>query len=146
MYEYATETGPFSEAFVDELHKLAIRIFGSVERSELAWKLSRMPDATVQVARSRGTLVGFKIGYAIGSTRYESWLGGIDPEHRRRGIALRMTENQHEWVQAKGYKSIETGMIPKNSAMLALNLRVGFHVSGMYAREATPRITMLKQF
>jgi predicted GNAT superfamily acetyltransferase len=94
-----------------------------------------MPDMTVQVARSIGIMVGFRIGYAASQTRYYSWLAGVEPEHRRHGVALRITEDQHAWAQASRYECIETSLIQDNSAMLALNLRVGFHINGLYTRD-----------
>jgi len=65
-----------------------------------------MPHVTVQVARSIGRMVGFKIGYAASQTRYYSWLAGVEPGHRRHGVALRMTEDQHAWAQATRYERI----------------------------------------
>lgn len=144
MYDYTVATNPFEDVFIDDLHGLAKSIFGSVERSELAWKLSRMPDVSVHFARG-DRMVGFKIGYAVGPARYYSWLGGVDPDHRRRGIALRMLEDQHSWARAHRYTSIETSLVPTNTAMLTLNLRVGFQVIGMYTRDEMPRVTLLKR-
>ena len=145
MYEYSLELGPFGDALVDELRGLATRILGSVERFELTWRLANMPDVTIHVARATDGIVGFKIGYGISPTRYYSWLGGVDPEHRRPGIARRMMEAQHAWVQESRYQSIETNLIQDNSAMLALNLQGGFRGNGFHTRDEILRINMTKQ-
>lgn len=141
-----TESPAFSQAFVDDLHTLATIVFGAVDRSGLEWKLSRMPDPTVQVARAGSVLAGFKIGYALSNTRYYSWLGGVHPDHRRRGLALQLTERQHRHAREVGFESVETGLVPENSAMLSVNLRAGLHVHGMYTRGSGPRLMMLREF
>ncbi len=127
-----------------ELHSLAKQVFGGLSRDKLEWPLSHMPDPSVHIARASG-LVGFKLGYALAPRVYYSWLGGVDEEHRRQGIALRLTRDQHEWARGNGYSEIETGMVPSNTAMLSLNLKAGFQVTGTYTRTSGPRVTMLKE-
>ena len=104
-----------------------------------------MPDVSVQIAAAAGELVGFKVGYASTPRRYYSFLGGVHEDHRRRGIALRLAQEQHRWAKTKGYTSIETGAINSNAPMIELNLSLGFRVIGSYCRADLPRITMFKE-
>lgn len=51
---------------------------------------------------------------------------------------------QHAWVRARGYRTVETGALVDNAAMLTLNLQFGFRIIGMYQRTGTARAVMLK--
>lgn len=75
-----------------------------------------MPDASVHAARLEGRLAAFKFGYAIERKRYLSWLGGVAPSHRRRGLARDLMACQHDWARRRGYEYIETGAIKSNAA------------------------------
>lgn len=98
---------------------------------DLAWRLASMPCCSVATAWNDGRLVGFKIGHAHARHRYYSWLGGVHPEHRRRGIAARLSELQHAWAAAQGFTAVETATDQANAAMAQANLRAGFAVCGM---------------
>ena len=136
---------PFSDDFVTELAALAVAVFGKVDVEDLAWRLEKMPEASVHALRSEGRLVAFKFGYAIEQRRYLSWLGGVSSEHRRQGLARDLMDRQHDWARRRGYEFIETGAIKFNTAMLTLNLSAGFEIIGTYARTELPRVMMQKR-
>lgn len=71
------------------------------------------------------------MGYAHTPTRYYSWLGGVDADYRRQGIALDLMSRQHVWLAANGYQSVETGARQDIYAMAELNLTSGFQVVGI---------------
>lgn len=144
MLEFSAIFPPFDESFIDLLHELGTTIFGEIDREDyFAFHMINMPDVSVQIARDDG-LVGFKIGYALNTKRYQSALGGVHPEHRRKGIARRLMQEQHDWARKNGYGSIETGAVNSNDGMIALNIRVGFQVFGTYCRSDEPRVMMRK--
>ena len=140
---------PFDPAFVSELGALVRGIFGEFDLSDylsdLEWRLANMPEASVHAGVADGRLVGFKFGYALGRTRYLSWLGGVAASHRRQGLARALLESQHAWAAQRGFTMIETGTTNNNTAMLTLNLSAGFEVIGTYTRDATPRVVLQKQ-
>jgi len=148
---------PFDPAFVSELGALVRSIFGELDDptaqlgvtdvflADLEWRLAEMPAASVHAGISDGQLIGFKFGYAIGKTRYLSWLGGVASSHRRQGIARALLQRQHAWAAQRGFGMIETGTTSTNAAMLTLNLAAGFEVIGSYARDATPRVVLQKR-
>lgn len=74
--------------------------------------------------------VGFKLGYERSREEFYSWLGGVHPEYRRRGVAAEMMKRQHEWCRKNGYRTVVTETLNDNGAMLILNLRSGFRVVG----------------
>jgi hypothetical protein len=44
-------------------------------------------------------------------------------------------EEQHRFVHRAGFSLIETATTPDNEAMLVLNLRFGFAITGSYTRD-----------
>jgi len=145
MAEYQLLERPFDPQLVSEVTALALDLFGEFDTTEIAWRLASMPDATLQVARANTDLVAFKLGYAVGRTRYHSWLGGVASAQRARGIARALLDRQHAWAKAKGYTAIETGTTKDNRAMLRLNLSAGFEVIGTYTRDSLPRVILRKR-
>jgi ribosomal protein S18 acetylase RimI-like enzyme len=142
--DYALCISPFPSDLHARLSELIRVIFGEADDDDLAWRLSRLPDASVVTAVSGTLLVGFKFGYAETSRRYYSWLGGVHPDFRQRGIASCLMEQQHRWVAAAGFAAVETSATPDNAAMLRLNQRFGFETIGTYARRG-PRVLMSKR-
>jgi GNAT superfamily N-acetyltransferase len=145
MAEYQVLERPFDTRVVSEVTALALDIFGEFDALEIGWRLASLPDATLQIARANTDLAAFKLGYAIGRTRYLSWLGGVASTQRTRGIARALMDKQHAWVRAAGYTAIETGTTKDNRAMLRLNLSAGFEVIGTYTRDSLPRVILQKR-
>lgn len=141
---YQGVESPLDEALVGDILDLAGRVFGSIDADDICWRLGQMPSLTVFSAGSEKVLCGFKIGYAVTSRRYYSWLGGVDPEHRRTGIAAALMTRQHEWVFANGFEVIETEVLQENHAMQQLNEGSGFKASGMRFDETESRIIYRK--
>lgn len=117
------------EARAQPLAPLCARIF---ERFDPAYldRLAHVAEPLLCRALAGGELVGFKLGYRRGDALFYSWLGGVDPDWRRRGIADRLIMLQHEALAARGYRFVETRTRAVNAAMLIVNLRAGFTISG----------------
>jgi GNAT superfamily N-acetyltransferase len=77
-------------------------------------------------------LVGYKIGYEQRPGYFESWIGGVLPEYRRKGIATALLNAQHQWCKEAGYRFIDTQTAGDNHAMLIANLKAGFEICGTY--------------
>lgn len=137
----------FSSDFVDRVAACADTVFSSpsAERDEMVWRLENMPDAVVHYAEEDDRLIGFKIAYATRSRRLYSWLGGVLPDYRRRGVGKALMEFQHAWAKERGYLNVETGTIRNNVPMMMLNLRCGFEIIGTYARAGKSRVLMSKR-
>ncbi len=132
--EYQLVQPPFSEVFLQEFTEISEKVFASASYSNLKWRLTRMPDVTVFVARSEDEVVGYKAGYASTHKRYYSWLGGVAPEFREGGIAKRLMQEQHGWLTGTRYQLVETHVEQSNPAMIQLNLASGFAITGMYLK------------
>jgi GNAT superfamily N-acetyltransferase len=127
--DYTVESQPLTSRTIEAIESLCLAIF---ERPtpDLLWRLDRMPLVSVVCARVSTELIGFKIGYAHSQFRYYSWLGGVHPNHRRQGIAVKLTELQHCWAKEHGFRAVETATGQANASMAQANLKCGFVICG----------------
>lgn len=108
---------------IDQLHG---SIFGDSEG--LAVKMKTKPDLLVLTAMDGEKVIGYKMGYRLNEDTFYSWLGGVDPQYRRNGIASKLMEKQHEHLTEMGYKMVRAKTMNKWRGMLILNLKHGFDV------------------
>ena len=74
--------------------------------------------------------IAFKIGYHRHSDgSFYSWMGGVLPNYRRKGIANNLADHQEAWAKKKGYNSIKLQTRSKHNAMLALAINRGFQIT-----------------
>ncbi len=91
------------------------------------------------VWRQEGVDLGFKLGYAVDEREFYSWLGGVLPEGRGRGIAQALLERQEQWAIEHGFELISVKTMRRFPAMLRLLSRnqydsVGVEGAGDSAR------------
>ncbi|MBZ0136550.1 MAG: GNAT family N-acetyltransferase [Planctomycetes bacterium] len=95
-----------------------------------------------------GVPVAYKLGYRTGNRRecFYSWLGGVHPNHRRKGLARVLTRIQHTWAAERGFTYMETHTWGDNPGMMILNLQEGFVAAGALSAVDRPgaRIIMRK--
>jgi GNAT superfamily N-acetyltransferase len=135
---------PFTSDQIEVLSALSAIAFGQIDHEYVAWRISHMPDVSAFCAMDARRMVGFKVGYAIAQRKYYSWLGGVHPEHRRRGIATQLTARQHSWLVDRGYSTIETATNQENHSMVQANLKQGFSVSGIRTEPARTQLLFHK--
>ena len=95
-------------------------------------RLNEKSDLSVLLAHDEDALIGFKIGYTRFKGIFFSWLGAVAFSHRRNGVARQLVQHQHKLCLDRGYDEIQTESAGTNQAMLILNLKEGFEVSGMH--------------
>ena len=117
---------PIDAELCVEFLDLSEAIFGACDRLDCTWRIENMPQLTVFGARRDNKLVAFKIGYAVTSQRYYSWLGGVHPDFRRLGLARQLMALQHDWIRNNGFLDVETKVMEGNVAMRDLNAATGF--------------------
>lgn len=138
--DYSLAVAPLDARLIAALAQLGEAVFGA-PKADLHWRLEHMPSASVACASEAGRLVGFKAGYAMGRGRYYSWLGGVHPDFRRRGIAAELMRQQHAWLRERGFETVETAANRDNLAMIRANLDHGFTVCGL--RHKADRVQVL---
>ena len=121
-------------------------IFNAQSADSIAEELLTRPKFLILIAVDLDRVVGYKVGYQERKTRFYSWLGGVYPEYRDRGIATELMQRQHEWCKNQGYTVIRTQTKNQWRNMLILNLRSGFDVVGTYTDEkGEPKIILEKR-
>ena len=99
------------------------------------------------IAEVEGQPVGCKLGYE----KYEdgsfySWLGGVHPDFRMKGVARKLSEKQEHWAKANGYQSIKFKTLNRHKAMIAFAILNGFDVYNVKPKDELEnyRIEMVK--
>jgi GNAT superfamily N-acetyltransferase len=137
---------PIEEPYYTGMCRLHNSIFIGRDADEIAVELAKKPKFLVLLAIEAGVVTGYKIGYEERADRFYSWLGGVHPEFRRRGIGSELMRRQHEWCRENGYRVIRTHTKNKWRDMLILNLRHGFDVIGTYTdAKGEPKIILEKK-
>ncbi|MCC5980614.1 MAG: GNAT family N-acetyltransferase, partial [Oceanicaulis sp.] len=105
--------------------------FGEFDPAYLTDRLTTITAPSLVTARGEhGKLAGFKLGYRRGSSLFYSWLGAVHPSARRQGLASALMGRQHGWAARAGYRQVETRTRAENAAMIVLNLKSGFVITG----------------
>lgn len=113
-----------------DLHKI---IFGTTD--DLINKMRSKPKLLVITAMDGTNVIGYKIGYELDNNKFYSWLGGVDTNYRKRGIASDLMEKQHQYLREIGYNIVQTKTMNKWRSMLVLNIKNGFDVIDTYIDE-----------
>ncbi|WP_047982348.1 GNAT family N-acetyltransferase [Ornithinibacillus contaminans] len=133
-----------NEEMVDQIVALHTTVFG--ESDDLPGRMSEKPNLRIDVAIDDEKLVGYKIGYALNREQFYSWLGGVDPGYRNKGIASELMKQQHEFIRESGYYSVQTKTKNQWRSMLILNIKSGFYIIGTFTDSlGEPKIILEKK-
>ena len=87
------------------------------------------------VATEDGRDLGFKLGYALDETTFYSWIGGVMPDCRGRGVAQGLLEMQETWARQQGFSLLRVKSMNRYPAMLRLLVRNGYHIDAVTEHE-----------
>lgn len=132
-YEYITYNSIPEDDILEDILKLHKDIFGTSD--DLINKMLSKPKLLVLTAVDGKHVIGYKIGYEIERTKFYSWLGGIDSNYRKQGIASMLMEKQHQYLRDNGYNVVQTKTMNKWRNMLILNIKSGFDIINTYTDE-----------
>ena len=120
-----------NDAILNDVLCLIETLFVNNSNQTYIEKLQQARSPMIVISRSESEqILGFKIGYELSDSVFYSWLGGVLPEFRRKGIARSLLKNQHAWCIKNGYTLIRTKTQLHNYSMYNLNRSMGFHVIG----------------
>ncbi len=83
----------------------------------------------ILIAYDGAKLVGFKAGYERDGYFY-SWMGGVLPEHRNKGIAQKLADEQESWAKQHNYPHVTFKTRNRHKAMLLFAIKNGFRIIG----------------
>ena len=128
------------EIGVDELHRVVqvlnhIPEFDSVFYRVKLEKYLTKPESILLLAESEGKPVGCKLAY----NRYfdgsvYSWLGGVLPEYRNKGIATALLFKLEQEAKRKLFLSVRMKTRNKHVNMLRFALANGFQLVGFHEK------------
>lgn len=117
------------EASLLDLHEL---VFSGQSRADVQAEIHEQYSRNLLtcVALDGEQVVGYKMGYLRKKGHFYSWLGCVNPNYRRQGIAENLMQQQHDWCRQKAFQTIRTQTRNQWRDMLILNLRHGFNIIG----------------
>jgi predicted GNAT superfamily acetyltransferase len=147
MIEYLTfQSLDMDRALLSSMLELHESIFGGQNSGTIVEELGKRSKFLILLGVVDGRVVGYKVGYEERTNRFYSWLGGVHPEYRNRGIASELMRRQHEWCEQQGYAVIRTHTKNKWRNMLILNIQHGFDIIGTYTDgKGEPKIILEKR-
>ncbi|KZY44975.1 hypothetical protein A3733_14555 [Pseudoalteromonas shioyasakiensis] len=74
--------------------------------------------------------VAYKLGYALDSNTFYSWLGAVVPKCRGNGIAQALLNAQETWVQEHNYRAIKVKSMNCFPAMLSMLIKNSYAIVG----------------
>ncbi|GLR74536.1 GNAT family N-acetyltransferase [Aliivibrio sifiae] len=98
-------------------------------KEKLSSKLNGL-EHLILIAFENEQPVAYKLGYQRSVTEFYSWLGGVIPNTRKKGIATQLRLTQEQWAKEKGYQSISVKSMNRYPAMLQLLISSGYAISG----------------
>ncbi|MBM7706334.1 GNAT superfamily N-acetyltransferase [Chryseomicrobium aureum] len=101
-------------------------IFGDGEN--MLKKLAELKQVVIQIVVLDEDVIAYKIGYPFDDQTFYSWVGGVNPKHRNKGLAQQLMNKQHIYLKKKGYKVVQTKTMNKWRSMLLLNIKNGFDI------------------
>jgi GNAT superfamily N-acetyltransferase len=99
------------------------------------------------VAEKDGALLGFKVGYQSDTpATFYSWMGGVRPEFRGKGIATALAEEQERWAKAQEFTAIFFKTRNRFPAMIQFGIKRGFKIVDLHPKSGVEdyRIVMHK--
>lgn len=109
-------------------------------------RLNDRPHLILQ-ANFEGKAAGFKIGYKFDEGIFYSWVGGVLPMYRRKGIAQALADNMETWLHQHQYHTLRMKTHNQFKKMLLFAIRNGFQITNIEEKEtiALNRILLEKE-
>lgn len=87
-------------------------------------------QSLIIVAEQDGNPVAFKCGYQRGDQEtFYSWMGGVLPHQRRKGLAEALLRKMEEWCLENEYKKLSFKTLNEHKSMLIFAIKNGFEIS-----------------
>lgn len=99
------------------------------------------------VAWQNGEPIGFKLGYALDDQVFYSWLGGVLPAFRSKGVARSLAGAQEEWMIRQGYREVRMKTRNIHKRMIIFALKSGFNITEVEPQQEVEqyRIYLMKK-
>lgn len=123
----------FSQEILSKIASLEEKIFKNPKSyEELEKQLKTKFNILILTVTYNKDLIAYKIGFERSQRVYYSWIGGVDPNFRKQGIAKELMNIQHEEVKNLKYQVVQTVTSNQFKSMIVLNIKSGFDITGTY--------------
>jgi predicted GNAT superfamily acetyltransferase len=133
--KYQLILGLPSKGLLDEILEVYKTIFDDYKLDFFKSRISEKDDLLIALCYSKVNLVGFKIGYRYNENTFYSWVGGVLPSMRKKGVARTLAALQEEKVREEGYIKLRTKSMNRFKPMMILNLKNGFDIIQVYTND-----------
>jgi GNAT superfamily N-acetyltransferase len=138
------------EASLAELFWLHERIDEFPGKASLSFYEDRLRHrlSLALVALWDGDLAGFKVGHQSElPEQFYSWMGGVRPEFRRKGIATALAVEQERWAKEAGFRAVFFKTRNRFPGMVQFGIERGFKVVDLLPKGGVEdyRIVMRKE-
>ena len=101
------------------IHQQISELNKPLNKTEITEKLFGN-SSLILIAEFDKQLVGFKVGFAINATDFYSWIGGVVPKFRNRGIANKLRQYQEQWAFEQGFTTVNVKSMNQFPAMMQM--------------------------
>ena len=129
---YSVTLGNENHAKLQDILELYAKLFEDADLNFFKERYASHPKLISVLAYNNETLVGFKIGYPYNETTFYSWIGGVLPHYRQRGIANTLAQYQESAAKSQGFKTLRTKSMNRFKPMMILNLKREFNIINIY--------------
>ncbi len=121
---------------IEDIQKISLQIpeFEIPYSDEKFKKRLSENKSLILIATHKGQHVGFKAGYERDNYFY-SWIGGVLPKFRKKGIAKKLALYQEEWAKKEGFNYIVFKTRNRFKSMLLFGLTNGFNIIGFEPKD-----------
>ena len=102
-------------------------------------------NVSILIAYDSNQPWGYKVVFEKSQKRYYSWIGGVVPDYRSKGVAKALMQKQHELAIQWGYKVVVTQTNNSFKSMIILNLKSGFEIRGAMHRFGYEELTIVME-
>ena len=127
---------------VDEIHEVISLIPEFVDPYSKEAFENRLSggNSLVLIAEKEHKPVGFKCGYEKNSTVFYSWMGGVLPEYRRKGVAKDLLNRMESWCRIKGYEKLLLKTLNRHKNMLLFSIKNDFNILEVETSNKDPQL------
>ena len=91
----------------------------------------------ILIAYVEEKMVGFKVGYDKfdDGKNFYTWMGGVLPAFRKKGIAEALAQHQEKWIKDQGYQNVILKTRNRHQGMLIFAIKNNFKIIEIEAKD-----------
>lgn len=129
---------------LNDIFVLEEKVFGKpMSKDKISRQLSTKHNMSILIAYDGTEPVAYKVGFERSQRIYYSWIGGVSPDYRGKGLAKELMKRQHQLAKEKSYKVVCTQTNNSYKEMLILNLKYGFEIKGTIQSTGDDYLTII---